>query len=62
MSFSIAAATSAAAAATKKRGRPQASTANRGAPAVTPLPAYPQAIKKFYQGQIRNKSKALSKK
>ena len=50
------------AAATKKRGWPQASNAKRGAPAVTPLPANPEAIKKLYQGEMRIKSKALSKK
>ena len=41
------AADTAAAAATKKRGRLQASNAKRGAPAVTPLPANPEAIKKL---------------
>ena len=49
-----------AVAATKKHGRP--SNAKRGAPSFTPLPANSEAIKKLYQGQVKNKSKALSKK
>ena len=49
-----------AAAVTKKRGRP--SNAKREAPSFTPLPANPEAIKKLYQGQVKYKSKALSKK
>ena len=33
----------------------------RGAAAVTPLPANPDAVKKQYNGELRNKSKAFLK-
>ena len=49
----------AAAAATKKRSRP--SNSKRGAPSFKPLPANPEAIKKLYQGQVKNPKKFRSK-